>query len=77
MEDNETLTPEQSELVRVFVWRLARPLYVYRMANAGTTSSNPAMAKSAKARFRNSEKEIHDLILDYIAESYPDAQLDG
>jgi len=60
-----------------FMQKMLRPTYVYRMSQPGFGRSTEAQIKSAQTRNINAKKEIHELILEYVADEYPDAQLDG
>jgi len=60
-----------------FMEKMLRPTYVYRMSHPSIGRNTPAQIQSAQTRHRNAKMEIHDLILEYVSDEYPDAQLDG
>lgn len=59
--------------------QLAKPIMLWRWNRAlgeATHRSEGQRAASQKL-VTKAESDIHDLVLDYITEVYPDAQLDG
>lgn len=46
--------------------RLTKPTYVFRMAKASRSSTNPAMRKSANTRMMNARSEIDKIVQQYV-----------
>jgi hypothetical protein len=55
--------------------KLAKPIYVYRLARAQLDKTDPYRRRGAETRMKNAEREIEEILFQYLNEDSVTRQL--